>query len=177
MADFTQRRARTISSTFLLIAFVFVGGTAYAKYARLDFGLWQEIVAAGLVLVFAVFPLIWMVVPCWHPVYKALAAHGDPAKIAECLNAEMKSPHAWIHPFHFTQTYLVYDLSYEFNVVPYASISYTGLDRGIGEDAPRIVVYTWEGRTYRWPRTWMQGLFDPEEVLARIHDKIGYVSK
>ena len=72
-------------------------------------------------------------------------------------------------PFHFTASFLVYSPGSTLNVVPYDAIS--GALKRIDDSVPEIVVQTKDGRTYEWPRTWIQGFFEGDEVLPSIRKR------
>lgn len=87
-------------------------------------------------------------------------------------------------PFYFTSSFLTYSPGYTLDVVPYESI-FSALkemsDSGEGPAISVVVVHTKQGRTYKWSRTWMPGMFDADRVLlsirrqANLRQKIGDV--
>lgn len=88
--------------------------------------------------------------PIEHPVRRTIGAHGNPQLIGPSLNHEMELSHEIFGPFHFTRSYLVYEPGYTLNVVPFDVIVAAEVVVGGGDDAPKIVVTTRDGKTYNW---------------------------
>jgi hypothetical protein len=65
---------------------------------------------------------------------------------------------------------LVYDSGLEFQMIPYDQIASAEIESSVGGEpiTPAIVVHTRGGRRYQWYRTWLQGIFDTQEVLKEI---------
>lgn len=176
--DFTAYKQCLVSASRFGAALVFASGTIYLLYhPRGPLYYWQLTFLIGLTLLSAGFPFAWILFPRRHPVYRALTAHGDARSTAERLDREMAQPHMVHEPFHFTASLLVYSAGYTLDVVPYHVISAALKESPVGVDAvPAIVVHTKDGRTYRWPRTWIQGNFDPDQVLISISKRANFRS-
>ena len=119
-------------------------------------------------LIFLAFPIAWILFPRWHPVNRALLAHSVEQRR---LDAEMARTHDELGPFHFCESLLVYSPGHTLDVVPYEAICSALKEPGYGDDATSVVIQTKGTRTYRWPRTWIQGIFDPDKVLATVRER------
>lgn len=171
MMSYTQRKIRGINFSFLLAALIFAGWAFVCSWYGWPRGIRHGSAAAlslfsFAALFFAAFPLIWARYPAKHPVNHELARYGNVQQIAERLDREMSGPVEMLGPFRFTATMLVYDSGHEFQLVPYDQI--ISAEKTADDDTPAISVTTRNGRRYQWYRTWMQGLFNPEEVLQKI---------
>ena len=173
---YTRRKIRGINFSFYLAGFVFAGWALVCAWfgwphgfraaSSAGFGLF-----AAAAIFFTAFPVIWARFPDKHPVNHELARYGDLAQMRDRLDREMAGRVEVIGPFRFTATLLVYDSGHEFQMVPYDQIASAEIERSAdGEPpaTPTIVVHTRAGRRYQWYRTWMQGIFPPEETLAKI---------
>src|ERR1700722_11339881 len=170
---YTHRKIRGINFSFLLAGMVFAGWALVCAWFGWPRGLRYGSTAgfalfAGAALFFLAFPLIWAWFPKKHPVNHELARYGKPSEISKCLDREMAEHSETFGPFRFTASFLVYDSGHEFQLIPYDQIVSTEIDRPTAEDHAAIAVHTRAGRRYQWFRTWMQGMFDPEIVLAKI---------
>src|ERR1700680_4294722 len=147
---YTKRKIRGISLSFLLAAFVFSCGATYcASYgwprgfragSSAGFGL-----GAVAALLFTAFPFVWMLFPEKHPVRRERSRYGDLAQVLERLDVEMAGHAEILGPFRFTATMLVYDIGYEFQMVPYDQIVRSEIEwstTGEPPAIPTIVVYT-----------------------------------
>lgn len=119
-------------------------------------------------LFFAAFPAIWARYPNKHPVNHELLRYGNLKEVSARLDREMDESVEEIGPFRFTASLLVYDSGHEFQLVPYDQIARAEVDRPESEEPAAVVVHTRRGRRYQWYRAWMQGVFDPEQVVAKI---------
>lgn len=175
MTDYVKRKITGITTSAFLCAAVFVFGALYIFWehsAGRHRDAWQAtLVLCGLAaVVVAFFPVSWMIWPQRHPVRKSLARWGDADVFAERLNAEIAAPHEACGPFHFTATLLIYDPGYTLEVVPFDQIvSAQHVLDSSGEGTTHVIeVVTSIGHEYQWYRTWIQGRFDPRQVLAKI---------
>src|SRR3974390_3102232 len=175
---YTKRKIRGINFSFFLAAFIFAGWAFVCAW----FG-WPRSFRGGstagfmlfafAALFFAAFPVIWARFPAKHPVNHELRRYGDLSQISERLGREMAEQVEILGPFRFTATLLVYDSGHEFQMIPYdqivsAQLEHDAGDQDAGNDVASIGVRTRSGRRYRWYRTWMQGMFDPQTTLAKI---------
>jgi hypothetical protein len=172
---YTARKIRGINYSFFLAALVFAGWAlvcAWFGWPRSFRG--ANIAAFALFLLaalfFTAFPIIWARYPEKHPVYHELRRYGKIREISQRLDAEMAGQVNVIGPFRFTKTMLVYDSGLEFQMVPYDQIASAEIvSSADGEPiTPAVVVHTRSGRRYQWYRTWLQGIFDAQEVLEKI---------
>lgn len=180
--EFTRSKTRGIYVSRLLVALVFGVGTIYVLVRRVpheDLYWFQLSSLAALTILTLSFPVRWMLFPHRHPV-QALAVHGDAAALAGQLNAEMRHGPEVQGPFYFTSSFLTYSPGYTLDVVPYESIL-SALkemsDSGEGPATPVVVVHTKQGRTYKWYRTWMQGMFNADQVLLSIRRRANLTQK
>jgi len=97
-----------------------------------------------------------------------LARYGDLEAISKRLDLEMAEHFESLGPFRFTATMLVYDSGHEFQMIPFDQIVSAEMEQETGDDAAAIIVHTRSGRHYQWYRTWMQGIFNPDETLKKI---------
>jgi hypothetical protein len=173
---YTRRKIRGINFSFWIAAFVFACGATYCAWVGWPRG-FRAGSAAGYSLfalaslLFAAFPAVWLRFPVKHPVYQELSRYGDFAEVSERLDREMAGAVEMIGPFRFTATLLIYEIFHEFQMVPYDEILSAKIEPsedGEGPATTTIVVHTRDGRRYQWYRTFMQGRFDAEKVLARI---------
>lgn len=170
---YTKRKIRGINFSFLLAAFVFAcwalvcAGYGWPRGFRAGstagFGLF-----ALAALFFTAFPAIWACLPEKHPINHELRRYGSLSQVSERLDQEMAGHVEVLGPFHFTTTMLVYDIGHEFQMVPYHQIASAEIEQASSDDPAAIVVHTRTGRRYQWYRTWLQGIFNPEEVVAKI---------
>jgi hypothetical protein len=168
---YTKQKIRGINVSFQLAGFVFAGwalACAWFGWPRglrhgsaTGFGLF-----AFAALFFVAFPAIWARYPAKHPVNHELMRYGNLAEVSERLDREMTGGVERLGPFRFTASILVYDSGHEFQMIPYDQI--VSAEKVASDDAPAIQVKTRAGKRYQWYRTWMQGRFDPEEVLKKI---------
>lgn len=181
--EFTAQKKHTVTASYLLAACVFGGGTIYLLLKHAPHGklYWFQLSGLlGMTILLLGVVTYWMVFPHRHPVDRALAVHGDAAALAERLNAEMVCVPEVQGPFSFGSSFLTYSPGYEFDFVPYDSISSAMkelADSGEGGTTPVIVVQTNQGKTYKWYRTLMQGMFDPDQVLLSIRRRAGLTRK
>jgi hypothetical protein len=170
---YTRRKIRGINLSFLMAGLVFAGWALVCAWYGWPRG-FRGGSAAGFALFslaalfFAVFPVIWARFPKKHPVNHELARYGDLVQMTERLDREIAGHVEVLGPFRLTATMLVYDSGHEFQMVPYDQIVSAEIEQATGDDVPAVVVHTRTGRRYQWYRTWMQGIFDPVKVLARI---------
>jgi len=172
--EFTNLKTRGIYTSRLLVALVFGVGTIYLLLKHVPHGTpyWIQLSGlVGLTVLALSIPVCWMLFPHRHPVHRALAVHGDVTALASQLNAEMRRGAEVQRPFYFTSSFLTYSPGYTLDVVPYESIlsALKEMDTvGEGPATPVVVVHTKQGRTYKWYRTWIQGMFDADRVLLSI---------
>jgi hypothetical protein len=167
---YTHRKIRGINFSFLLAGMVFAGWALVCAWLGWPRGFRYGSTAgfalfAAASLFFCSFPVIWSRFPEKHPVNHELARYGKVREVSKRLDLEMAEHPEALGPFRFTATFLVYDSGHEFQLIPYDQIASAEVAR---DDVPAIVVKTRAGRRYQWFRTWMQGTFDPEIVLAKI---------
>jgi hypothetical protein len=172
---YTARKIRGINYSFFLAALVFAGWALVCAW----FG-WPGTFRGGSVaafvlfllaaLFFTAFPIIWARYPEKHPVYHELHRYGKVREVSSRLDAEMADHVDVIGPFRFTKTMLVYDSGLEFQMIPYDQIASAKIESSEGGETttPSVVVHTRSGRRYQWYRTWLQGIFDTQEVLEKI---------
>ena len=170
---YTKRKIRGINFSFLLAAFILACWALVCAWYGWPRGI-RHGGAVGFALFalaamfFSAFPLIWARFPRKHPVNHELLRYGDLAEISQRLDKEMSGSVESLGPFRFTSTMLLYDSGLEFLLIPYDQIAAAELDNDAGDAAPTaIVVRTKAGRRYEWFSTWTQGVFNPEQVLAR----------
>ena len=173
MRGYTERKTATINLSYASAASVFGFASAYFiwKWGSPSEPQWWQILrllsSGTIAIAIAFFPIYWHFRPQKHPVRRAIGAHGDPELIGAALDREMESLHEVFGPFHFTETYLVYENGYTLNVTPYDRI--VGAEVKYDGDGDMIVLTTRNGTTtYDWYSTWIQGFFKPSQVLARI---------
>jgi len=170
---YTKRKIRGINFSFLFAAFVFACWALVCAWFGWPRG-FRGGSAAGYglfalaALFFAAFPVIWARYPKKHPVNHELARYGDLSQVSARLDREMNGPVEVLGPFRFTGSILVYDSGHEFQMVPYDQIVSAEIEKPGSDDPAAIVVHTRGGRRYQWYRTWMQGVFNPEQVLEKI---------
>jgi hypothetical protein len=167
---YTRRKIRGINRSFLLAGLVFAGWALACAWLGWPRGIRHgSAVAFGLfdfaALFFVAFPAIWARYPAKHPVNHELARWGDLSQVSARLDREMTGPVETVGPFRFTASMLVYDSAHEFQMIPYDQIVCAGK---ASDDVPAIKVKTRSGKSYQWYRSWMQGTFDPEEVVRKI---------
>lgn len=104
-----------------------------------------------------------------HPVNHELHRYGKVREVAARLDREMGELVETIGPFRFTATMLVYDSGLEFQMIPYDKIAAAEIPDS--NDIPSLRIRTRNGRQYEWFRSWMQGSFNPDEVVAKIRSK------
>jgi hypothetical protein len=170
---YTKQKIRRINFSFLLAGFIFACWALVCAWygwprgfragSTAGFGL-----LAVAALLFTAFPAIWARFPEKHPVNHELLRYGHLPQVAERLDHEMAGRVEVLRPFHFTSTFLVYDSGQEFQMIPYNQVASAEIEKSAGDDAPAVVVHTRTGRRYQWYRSWMQGRFDAEKVLAKI---------
>lgn len=176
--EFTTQKKHTITASYLLAACVFGGGTIYLLLKHAPHGklYWFQLSGLlGMTTLLLGVVTYWMVFPQRHPVDRALAVHGDVAALAERLNAEMVFISEVQGPFSFSSSFMTYSPGYEFDFVPYDSIS--SALKEVDDSTPVIVVQTKQGKTYKWYRTLMQGMFDPDQVLLSVRRRAGLTRK
>jgi len=171
--SYTKRKIRGINFSFLLAGLIFAcwalvcawyGWPRHLRHgSSAAFGLF-----AAAALFFMVFPVIWAFFPEKHPVNHELARYGNRREVSARLDTEMTGNVEVFGPFRFTATLLVYDSGHEFQLIPYDQIAAAELDRLADDDPSALIVRTRKGRRYHWYRTWMQGRFNPEQVLKKI---------
>jgi len=170
---YTRRKIRGINISFLMAGFILSGWALFCAWYSWPRGI-RGGSAAGFgifavgALFFAAFPAIWARFPEKHPVNHEIARYGDLAQVSSLLDTEMNGPVEVVGPFRFTATLLVYDSGHEFQMIPYDQIVSAKIEQPNPDDPAEIVVRTRTRRQYAWYRTWMQGLFNAEEVLAKI---------
>ena len=170
---YTRRKNRGINFSFLLAGFVFACWAFVCAWFGWPRG-FRAGSTAGFVLFavaslfFTAFPAIWARYPKKHPVNHELLRYGELSEISERLDTEMAGQVEILGPFRFTATMLVYDSGHEFQMIPYNQIVSAEFASGSGDDAPTVIVHTRAKRRYQWYRTWLQGIFSPEEVHAKI---------
>lgn len=169
---YTKRKIRGINLSFLLAGFVFACWALVCAWYGWPRGI-RHGSAAGFTLFalaalfFTAFPAIWARFPEKHPVNHDLARYGDLAATSARLDREMAGNVERVGPFCFTATMLVYDSGHDFQMVPYGRIASADVVRD-GEEATAVALRTRNGRRYQWYRSWTQGRFEPENVLAKI---------
>ncbi|HKH98401.1 MAG TPA: hypothetical protein VJ999_04775 [Candidatus Sulfotelmatobacter sp.] len=170
---YTKRKIRGINFSFLLAGFVFSCWALVCAWYGWPRG-FRGGSAAGFVLFalaalfFTAFPAIWARFPEKHPVNHELLRYGSLSRISERLDAEMSGRVEVLGPFRFTATMLIYDSGHEFQIVPYDQIASAEIERAVPDDPAAIVVRTRAGRRYQWYSAWLQGIFNPQQVLERI---------
>jgi hypothetical protein len=181
--EFISSKRRAISASLLLAALVPAVATIYLLLKHVPHGTlyWIQLSGiVGLTILALSFPACWVLFPHRHPVHRALAVHGDATALASQLNAEMRRGPEVQRPFCFTSSFLTYSPGYTLDVVPYESIL-SALkemsDSGEGPAVPVVVVHTKQGRTYKWYRTWMQGMFDADQVLLSLRRRANLTQK
>jgi hypothetical protein len=168
---YTRRKIRAINLSFFLAAAIFTGWALFCARTGLPHS-FPHGGAAGFALFgtaalfFASFPLIWARFPGKHPVNHELMRYGSLSEISSALDKEMSGSVDALGPFRFTANFLIYNPSYEFQMIPFDQIA--SVDVSSEDGAAGIAVRTRKGRSYLWFSTWMQGRFDPEEVVERI---------
>jgi len=168
--DYTKRKIRGINSSFFLAGFVFACWALVCAWYGFPSGFRHGGVAgfalfALAAIFFIAFPAIWARYPAKHPVNHELRRYGELPQVTQRLNHEMSGPVEAMGPFRFTATFLVYDSGHEFRMVPYDQIASAEIN---SDDPPALVVRTRKGRHYQWYRNWLQGRFNPEQVLEKI---------
>jgi hypothetical protein len=174
MANFTSSKMLLVSGGRIAAASIFFLGTVQLVFhPRGPLFHAQLVCMAATGLIFLAFPIAWILFPRWHPVNRALLAHSVEQRR---LDEEMARTHDELGPFHFCESLLVYSPGHTLDVVPYEAICSALKEPGYGDDATSVVIQTKGTRTYRWPRTWIQGIFDPDKVLATIRERAGLPS-
>lgn len=169
---YTRRKIRGINLSFLLAGFIFACWAmvcAWSGWPRgIRGGSTVGFVLFGVAAVFfSSFPLIWAKYPEKHPVNHELRRYGKSREVAARLDREIAEQVELVGPFRFTASILIYDSGLEFQMIPYDQIITAEIPP---DDVPAVRVRTRAGREYQWFRTWMQGVFDPAEVLAKIRE-------
>jgi hypothetical protein len=171
---YTKRKIRGINFSFLLAAFILACWALVCAWYGWPRG-FRHGSAVGFALFalaamfFSAFPAIWARFPDKHPVNHELRRYGDLSEISQRIDKEMSGNVEILGPFRFTATMLLYDSGLEFQLIPYDQIASAELDNEAGDAAPTaIIVRTKTARRYEWFSTWTQGVFNPEQVLARI---------
>jgi hypothetical protein len=170
---YTRRKILGINFSFLLAGLVFAGWALVCAWFGWPHGFRHGSAAAFVLfslaaIFFCAFPIIWARLPEKHPVNHELARYGDLEAISASLDLEMAEHFESLGPFRFTATMLVYDSGHEFRMIPFDQIVSAGNGKETGDDAAAIIVHTRSGRHYQWYRTWMQGIFNPDETLKKI---------
>lgn len=171
---YTRRKIRGINLSFLLAGFIFAAWAlvcAWTGWPRsLRHGSTAAFILFGLAAIFfCVFPLLWARRPEKHPVNHELRRYGTIREVSARLDREMSEQVETLGPFRFTTSLLVYNSGLEFQMVPYDQIVSAEIPQS--NDVPAVLVWTRSGRQYEWFRSWMQGNFGPEEVVAKIREK------
>lgn len=170
---YTRRKILAINFSFMLAGMVFAGWALVCAWFGWPRG-FRGASTVGFVLFglaslfFTAFPLIWARFPGKHPVNHELARYGNLQEVSERLDREMAGHFEALGPFRFTATMLVYDSGHEFQMIPYDQIVSAEVKKLAEDDTVSIAVQARSGRRYRWYRTWMQGVFDPERTLEKI---------
>ena len=171
---YTKRKIRGINFSFLLAAFILACWALVCAWYGWPRG-FHHGSAAGFALFalaalfFCASPIIWARFPEKHSVNHELLRYGDLKEISQRLDKEMQGSVEILGPFRFTASMLLYDSGLEFLLIPYDQITTAELDTDAGDAAPTaIIVRTKANRRYEWFSTWTQGVFNPEQVLARI---------
>lgn len=172
---YTKRKIRGINSSFFLAGFIFAGWALFCAGYGWPRAFRGSTVAGSALftlaaLFFIAFPIIWARLPGKHPVNHELARYGKIAQISERLDREMLGPVEILGPFRFTASFLVYDSGHEFQLVPYDQIVSAEIDQAASDDPAAVVLRTRSGRRYQWYRTWLQGLFNPDQVVKKIRE-------
>ena len=180
--DFVALKKHSVTAGCLFVAFVFGVGAVYLLSTPVrEPAYWFRVGALAALTVLALgFAGYWMLFPHKHAVHRALAVLGDVGLFADRLNGEIAREHEVQGPFHFTASFLVYSPGHALDVVPYESIASASKEvDSSGEDSPipLIVLHTTEGRTYTWRRTWIQGIFDADQVLFAIRNRANLTRK
>ncbi len=170
---YTKRKIRGINLSFLLAGFIFAGWALFCAWSGWPRGFRAGSTAgfclfAAAALFFISFPVIWARFPEKHPVNHELMRYGNLHEISTRLDKEMSEHAEKLGPFRFTKSFLVYDSGHEFQMIPYDQIVSAKIDQPSSDDPVAIVVHTRSKRQYQWYRTWLQVIFDPEEVLRKI---------
>ena len=168
---YTRRKIRGIDLSFLLAGFIFACWAlvcAWTGWPRgLRHGSTAGFILFGLAAIFfCSFPLLWARFPEKHPVNHELRRYGKIREVSARLDREMSAHVETLGPFRFTATMLVYDSGLEFQMIPYNQIA--AAEVSPSDDVPTIRVRTRGDRQYQWFPSWMQGSFNPEEVLRKI---------
>jgi len=174
---YTKRKIRGINFSFLLAGIIFAGWALVCAWFGFPRSLRHGSTAAFALFLlaaifFTAFPVIWARYPAKHPVNHDLSRYGKLAEVSARLDREMQGSVDVLGPFRFTDTMLVYDIGHEFQMIPYSQIRSAEVDQPESGDPASIVIKT-KSRTYRWYRTWMQGRFDPQEVVEKIRANAG----
>jgi len=171
---YTKRKIRGINFSFLLAGLVFACWALVCAWYGWPRGFRGGSAAGFSVLAFAsvfftAFPAIWARYPRKHPVIHELLRYGKFSEISRRLDCEMQDNDVEvIGPFRFTKSMLVYDVSFDLQLVPYDQIVAAEIEQSSNDEPVAIVVHTRNGRQFQWYRTFMQGRFDPEETLKKI---------
>ena len=168
---YTRRKIRGIDLSFLLAGFIFACWAlvcAWTGWPRgLRHGSTAGFILFGLAAIFfCSFPLLWARSPEKHPVNHELRRYGKIREVSARLDREMSEHVETLGPFRFTASMLVFDSGLEFQMVPYDQIAAAEIPDSA--NFPSIRVRTRSGRQYQWFPSWMQGSFDPEEVINKI---------
>jgi len=170
---YTKRKIRGINFSFFLAGLAFAGWALVCAWSGWPRG-FRAGSTAGFILFalaalfFTAFPVIWARFPEKHPVNHELRRYGRLAQISERLDREMSEKVEKSGPFRLTATILVYDSGHEFQMIPYDQIASAEIERPAPDDPAALVVQTRRGRRYQWYSTWLQGVFDPENVAEKI---------
>lgn len=170
---YTKRKIRGINFSFLLAGLIFAGWALVCAWFGFPRSLRHGSAAAFALFLlaaifFAAFPVIWARCPSKHPVNHDLSRYGNLTEVSAQLDREMEGRVETLGPFHFTETMLIYDIGHEFQMIPYNQIASAEIDQPTSDDPAAVVVRTRTGKRYQWFRTWMQGRFNPQEVVEKI---------
>ena len=171
---YTRRKIRGINLSFLLAGFIFACWALVCAWTGWPRSLRHGSAAAFILfalaaIFFCAFPFLWARRPEKHPVNHELHRYGKIREVSARLDREMSEQVETLGPFRFTASMLVYDSGLEFQMVPYDQIAAAEVPES--NDVPAVLVRTRSGRQYEWFRSWMQGNFNPEEVVTRIRGK------
>lgn len=168
---YTQHKIRRINRSFFLAALTFAGWALFSAWTGLRHsfphsGVTGFVLFSLAAVFFLVFPIIWTRFPEKHPVNHELRRYGKVHEVAKRLDSEMAGQVEVLGPFRLTSNFLVYDSAYEFQMIPYDQIA--SVEKTSDEGTASVVAHTRAGRRYQWYSTWMQGIFNAEQVLTKI---------
>ncbi len=170
---YTRRKIRGINFSFLLAGLAFAGWALVCAWSGWPRG-FRAGSTAGFILFtlaavfFTAFPVIWARFPEKHPVNHEIRRYGSLAQVSERLDREMAGKVEALGPFRLTATILVYDSGHEFQMIPYDQVVSAETEKPVPDDPAALVVQTSRGRRYQWYSTWLQGVFDAENVAEKI---------